>query len=711
MNLIRSSSEKGSQMTHYRYDQMIRGVKVFGGDFLVTTGSHGGIVNVNGHPMITGLVSDRVWNSVDEQTVCASQAVSILERYLNTRANSTNVLSVIENEVTELVWFRSTATRGLQGEVSLTHHIEGSSSYPFYSFDAFISATTGEIVHFIDKSQHAAESPFESPLPGNIKVYDESLGNELVFDTRSDPKPDYPTDDEEMNVLIDTTLEVKYFYQSVSGGSYVTWRGHESKLKITYNLDLANAYFDGYAGIHFGTGFIVDDVISHEWSHAYTGKVNGLVYEYECGALNEALSDMFGETVDILNNDIDKDDTSILRSQYPTSCHSTQEFSNDNVPAGTDQGLRWVMGEEVTGIDPSLQDGSLRDMYRPQCFCDPDTTFSPYFVCTTADSGAVHSNSGVPNRLYAVLVDGGVYEDPAVAGQTVASKGLGLTKASNLLWRAEQLLTSTSQFMDFGLALQTTCEANIGADLFVPNLYVDSSTPEVSDLRLTEEDCENLDNALYGSGMLSDEDFCPSLDCKTNFRGHPSCKFPTCGEGSPVFHEKMDEDAAAPIAAQCAFNEGAEFARVYTQKDLGSQFSFSCLDFALANQGQITPVTLTVYLDSDGGEPNREGLQTVATYSTDVPNSGSKLQMLSVSGKTIHTADLFTSAEQTLVIVVTIPSLSEGFMNAAGLANPDATGTSAATYWSAPNCGYPEFVNYESKFNSNLQWYAGFFSL
>eukprot|EP00341_Mesodinium_pulex_P004758 CAMPEP_0116924236 /NCGR_PEP_ID=MMETSP0467-20121206/23375_1 /TAXON_ID=283647 /ORGANISM="Mesodinium pulex, Strain SPMC105" /LENGTH=801 /DNA_ID=CAMNT_0004602995 /DNA_START=19 /DNA_END=2424 /DNA_ORIENTATION=- len=712
MVLIRSSYDKASKQTHYRYDQMVNDIKVFGGDFVVTTGSHGGVLHVNGHPMLTKIVPQSVWDQAKSVKVTSQEALSNLGRYLSQRAKKSASMTITEDEATELVWYRSAATRGQQGEVTLTHHIRGSAQTPFLSFDAFVSTTTGEVVHFIDKTQHVAESPFESPLPGNIKVYDESLGNELVFDTLADPKPDYPTDDEEMNVLVDTTLEVKYFYQSVSGGTYVTWRGHESKLKITYNLDISNAYFDGYAGIHFGTGFIVDDVIAHEWSHAYTGKVNGLVYEYECGALNEALSDMFGETVDILNNDIDKDDTSVMRTQYPTTCHSTQEFSNDNVPPGTDEGMRWVMGEEVTGIDPSLKDGSLRDMYKPECFCDPGTTDSPYFVCSTADSGAVHSNSGVPNRLYAVIVDGGVYADPAsTTGGTVTSKGLGLTKASNLVWRAEHLLTSTSQFMDFGIALQTTCAANIGADLYVPDLYTDSSTPAVHDSSFTQDDCDQLDIALYGSGMLSDDDFCPMMSCKLNRRGEPTCDFPTCEEGTPIFHEKYSPDEMTGMDITCAYNEGAQFARVYTQEELKAKggLTFSCLDFAMTNQGQNLPVSLSVYVDTDGGAPTASSFVPVANYTANVPNSGAKLQMLSVTGEQINLADYFKSEEQTLVLVLTIPELTEGYMKAAGLVNEEVSGTTAATYWSGPNCGYPDFYNYEEKFGSAMQWYAGVF--
>jgi hypothetical protein len=84
----------------------------------------------------------------------------------------------------------------------------------------------------------------------------------LVFDTTSGDYV-YPTSDAEMNLLVDNSLYAKYLYYSLSGGEYLTWKQVDTALNIEYNLSLANAYFDGDWGIHFGTGFITDDVVAH----------------------------------------------------------------------------------------------------------------------------------------------------------------------------------------------------------------------------------------------------------------------------------------------------------------------------------------------------------------------------------------------------------------------------------------------------------------
>lgn len=491
-DLVLSSAvkEPGSSQTFHHFSQMVHGVKVFGGDFMVTTGSHGGVINAHGQALDAASASHE---AVESMTVSVVAAVEAAERYLSNLAHTTRPI-VIKSHEAEAMWYNSGALDGEQGEITLVQHIKGHANFPYTSFDIYVDAQTGEVVDFIDRSTQT--SPFSTPIDGEIRVYDESLGNELVFDSTSTPPPQYPTADEEMNELVDTTLEVKNFYQSISGGDFVTWRGYDSELKITYNLDLSNAYFDGYEGIYFGTGYIVDDVIAHEWSHGYTDTVNGLVYRKESGAMNEAISDVFGETIDLLNNDIGVDDSSVLRTEYPTQC---EDYYGD--AKGTDDTLRWALGEGVCPSKGCPQDGSIRDMYQPECHKNPDTVWSRYLYCGFQDSGGVHTNSGVLNRMYAVLVDGGVYEDPSKAGSTLHVNGLGFTKMTNLMWRATNMLTSTSQFKDMAVALQTACASSIGGDLFVPDLYSGSSSPAVSGFSISQTDCDQIDIAIVGSGM------------------------------------------------------------------------------------------------------------------------------------------------------------------------------------------------------------------
>ena len=48
-------------------------------------------------------------------------------------------------------------------------------------------------------------------------------------------------------------------------------------------------------------------------------------------------------------------------------------------------------------------------MWVPTCPGDPGKVSDVEYACATDDGGGVHSNSGVPNHGYALLVDGGTY--------------------------------------------------------------------------------------------------------------------------------------------------------------------------------------------------------------------------------------------------------------------------------------------------------------
>ena len=58
---------------------------------------------------------------------------------------------------------------------------------------------------------------------------------------------------------------------------------------------------------------------------------------------------------------------------------------------------------------PPAFGGAIRDMWNPTCYGDPGKVSDAEYYCRTDDSGGVHSNSGVVNHGYALLVDGGTY--------------------------------------------------------------------------------------------------------------------------------------------------------------------------------------------------------------------------------------------------------------------------------------------------------------
>jgi Zn-dependent metalloprotease len=189
------------------------------------------------------------------------------------------------------------------------------------------------------------------------------------------------------------------------------------------NCPFANAFWNGIQMV-YGQGFsLADDVDAHELTHAVTEHTANLFYYMQSGALNESFSDMFGETVDLTNT------------------------------GGTDTpAVRWKMGEDVPVF------GTLRDMMTPGNFGDPGRVGDVNYFCGdgNVDGGGVHFNSGVPNHLYALMADGGVFN-----GQTVT--GMGLTKAGKIAYRALTVyLLSGSSFADAANAFKRSCNDLVG---------------------------------------------------------------------------------------------------------------------------------------------------------------------------------------------------------------------------------------------------------
>jgi len=184
----------------------------------------------------------------------------------------------------------------------------------------------------------------------------------------------------------------------------------------------SNAYWNGSQTLFGLPPFTMDDVVAHEWTHGVTQYSAGLIYYQASGALNESFSDIFGETVDLTNSG-----------------------GYDPVEA------RWLVSESA--ILPS----GIRNMTSPETIWgDPPRMGSHLFYCGPGDSGGVHSNSGVANHAYALMVDGGTYN-----GFTVT--GIGLSKAAKIQYRSlTQYLTPTSGFSDNYDALLQSCSDLIG---------------------------------------------------------------------------------------------------------------------------------------------------------------------------------------------------------------------------------------------------------
>ena len=194
------------------------------------------------------------------------------------------------------------------------------------------------------------------------------------------------------------------------------------------------AYNPNCDDFFFTNSMAMKDVVAHEITHGVTDFTAHLAGTNQQGALNEHYSDVFAAMID----------------------------------------PDWLIGE-----GSAL--GTLRSMSNPPAFTDPDNMGA--FVFTTGDSGGVHTNNGIPNKVAFLSTDGGFFRGFQITG-------IGRTKVERLYYEVlTRLLTSNSNFIaqrDLTV-LQATLWAASGTNGF------------------TASDACNVRNA-FASALLGDGD-------------------------------------------------------------------------------------------------------------------------------------------------------------------------------------------------------------
>jgi thermolysin metallopeptidase-like protein/PA domain-containing protein len=203
-----------------------------------------------------------------------------------------------------------------------------------------------------------------------------------------------------------------------------------------------------------------------------------------------------------------------IKAQLAAGVNATLSLAVAN-----DGSLRWLEGEDNTETG-----GPARDLWNPMCFQDPGRISDrSFYACSDADSGGVHTNSGVPNHAFALLVDGGAFN-----GQTVSA--LGTTRVANLYWRAMSVYeVPDTDFADHADALEQAC-----ADLKGVNLP-DPATGLPSGLTFSNANCNEVADALLAVELRSAPAFC-------NFQPLLSPATPALACGAPAFLDDLETD-------------------------------------------------------------------------------------------------------------------------------------------------------------------------
>lgn len=554
-------------MVRQAYHQVYQGVPVFAGILFVHLNSNHQLTAANG--VFVPHIKVNTTPTLDAETAAEIAVAATAERATVDGATAGN-LSVATNT---LYVYRDGLLQGVPGANYLVYEVQVTNNGNVRDF-VYVDAHAGRIINHISAVDNALFR----------RLYEMNTGNQVWME--GDPFPGALNVDQQN--IVNFSGESYRFFDNVFGRDSYDAAGAEMRsVNNDPTISCPNANWNG-STTNYCNGVTSDDVVSHEWGHAYTEYTSNLIYQWQPGALNESYSDIWGETIDMLNgvgtdapapvrtvNSCSTFETTppVLVVNSPASiagtyaagsasfgppvppagltgdvvlaidpangagpsttdacspltnaaavagnialvdrgtCGFTVKVKNaqnagatgvivaDNVAgpvagmggadptitipslrvtlatgnlikgelpgvnatlaaaagASPEASYRWLMGEDSTAFG-----GAIRDMWNPTCKADAGKVSDAEYQCAATDGGGVHSNSGVPNHGYALLVDGGTYN-----GQTVT--GIGLTKAAHIYWRAQSVyLTPSSNFSDNADALEASCSDLIGLPL------------------------------------------------------------------------------------------------------------------------------------------------------------------------------------------------------------------------------------------------------
>ncbi len=420
--------------TFLRLQQVYKGVPVFGSTQTAHINSEGVLTSISG----------AVIPELDKQATLK----------LDKKINKNEAIEIAQNDLAEIPLYEVSPKSDLviyyNDDIAIYAYLVNLNFlYPEPgNWNYFIDAVTGEIVHKYNSIYHKRPVPIigEDKIGTGIGVLGDtkqintflsSSSYYLIDRTRGDgiqtfdagnktrlPGKIWSDIDNILNDNYDHALVDAHHYAAVTYDYYQDIFNRDSfdndgaliKSTVHYGTDYNNAFWNGYQMV-FGDGdgtLLIEvsgslDVIAHELTHAVTQYTADLIYQYESGALNESMSDIFGTAI---------------------------EFYDNNNPD-------WLLGEDI--YTPNISGDAFRSMEDPTLFGDPDHYDDRY--TGTLDNGGVHTNSGIINKAAYLISEGGTHYNVSVTG-------IGIDKMGAIFYRAlTQYLTASSTFSQARAAL------------------------------------------------------------------------------------------------------------------------------------------------------------------------------------------------------------------------------------------------------------------
>jgi bacillolysin len=493
-NLLVKEETTAPKGSYVHFQQTFQGIPVFGGELIVQLDSNNNIRSANGE--VTSDISVSTSPTIDGGTAAQTAIEAVAKWY----ATDSSRLTTTPPEL--WVYDPSLVGTGDDGPIQLAWRLEVSAIdlAPIREL-VLVDAHLGSIALHFSQIDHMVTSAFQPDMATANVLPDKSNNSNVAYlgptafsaslltytsnnssslpgtllCNQSQPNCTNGTNSDADKAHL-YALQTFNYYDTNLGRNSINNAGMTLVSSVNYcqaGCPYANAFWNGVQMV-YGSGFSqADDVVGHELTHGVTQYESNLFYYYQSGAINESLSDIFGEFVDQTNG------------------------------TGTDTaGVKWKIGED-------LPIGAIRDMANPTAspFFDPDKMSHSNYYEGPDDSGGVHTNSGVNNKAAVLMVDGGSFNSKTVTA-------LGITKTARIYYEAAtNLLTSGSDYLDLYNALYQACQTLIGQ-----NSITSSDCTEVRDatqaveMQLQPATNFNADVALCSAGQSPLDTFFDNLE-------------------------------------------------------------------------------------------------------------------------------------------------------------------------------------------------------
>ena len=422
-------------LRHLRYDRTYQGLKVIGGDMVVTENAGGDVVSTTKATQARFTLSTKPGMAAP---AAAKAALRSQKGVKYTAGDSTLVVYAVRTAPTLAYETLLTGKKADQTPSKLHVFTDAKTGKVLYSYDDI------EQVAGTGHSEYSGDVALETTEGGDgYNLVDGTRGNQQVSNsdtgtlyTDADNEWGNGQGDDDQTAAVDAAYGAAAtwdYYKNTHNRNGIKDDGVGAESFVHYGDAYVNAFWDDSCfcmtygdGIGDNHPLTAIDVAGHEMSHGVTSATAGLVYSGESGGLNEATSDIFGTAV---------------------------EFSVNNAADPGD----YLIGEKID----INGDGS------PLRYMDDPTKDGASLGCWSSDAGNVdvHYSSGIANHFFYLLSEGsgaknvnGVdYNSPTCDGSTVT--GIGRDKAEAIWYNAlSTKFTSTTDYHD--AATQTVAAAD-----------------------------------------------------------------------------------------------------------------------------------------------------------------------------------------------------------------------------------------------------------